>query len=158
MPFHKVINPFSPTVWTGVVPCAARRRFAVSCTVLGCGAALRSSSKMIHFWSDSSLISVNLWLLAWVSAQLGVLLRQWRRVDFGTLKQRTASWIESISCFLIAWTASKSLPSCSIEFLEFLVRIGGMVDGWRNRTIGWVTCCGARNFGAKCLSVEVNWL
>ena len=54
----------------------------------------------------------------------------WRRVnkvDFGTLKRRAASQIVLISCFLIACTADKSLPSCSVEFLELWDPIGNMV-------------------------------
>ena len=51
------------------------------------------------------------------------------RVDLGTAKICAASRIELISRFLIAWIANKILPSCSVEFLGFWERLGGMVDG-----------------------------
>lgn len=75
--FIKLSAHVSSTVWTGVDPRAVSRRFAISCTEVGRGAALRSSRENIHWINDCSSVLVNLWLLARVSANVRPVRRRW---------------------------------------------------------------------------------
>lgn len=65
--------------------------------------------------------------MALASERFGTPRSRVRRVDSGTLNQRAASCIVTISLFLIAWTASKIQPSCSTELRPDMDRSGGMV-------------------------------
>lgn len=51
MSIYIIIYPFSPTATGGLVPRAARRKFAVSRTVVALGVASRISRNMIQFSS-----------------------------------------------------------------------------------------------------------
>ena len=81
-------------------------------------------------------------MLVYVSDRFMALLRRIASVEYGILNWRAASRTERICFFWIASIANKTLPSCSVDFLGFWERIGGIVGGWRK----WVRV-GDANFG-----------
>ena len=84
--FTKFVTQFSPTEITGVDPRAASNKSAISRTEEGRGGAPRESIERIHFWRDSSSISVNFEQFGRVSERFVRPLSRFRKEEKGTAK------------------------------------------------------------------------
>ena len=138
----------------GVDPRSANRILAISRTWECQGATPRESIETTHFRSDCSSKIDNLWLLVRTLDRLVWPRSQSDSVVYGTLNWRAASQTERICFFWIASIANKTLPSCSVDFLAFWERIGGIVGGWRE----WVRDAISMGWSARLCDLWVTLL